>query len=80
MDDPLVDKIFHRDMDAEKESENFLLVLPAGTSANIEAGAAYGRGMKCYAVGQLEKTETLYKIFDEIFPNIKALENWLSGL
>jgi len=54
-----------------------LLVLPAGTSGHIEAGVAYGMGKKCFAFGKPEKTETLYQIFDEIFPNIEALESWL---
>jgi hypothetical protein len=76
-DDPLIRKIFEVDITAEREAENFLLVLPAGIAAHIEAGAAYGMGKKCYAIGQLEKTETLYCIFDKIFPDSESLENWL---
>ena len=75
--DPLIRKIFDNDMDAQKNSDAFLLVLPAGTSSHIEAGAAFGMGKKCYAVGQLEKTETLYCIFDKIFPDINSLQIWL---
>jgi hypothetical protein len=77
-DDPLIRKIFDADITAERESDNFLLVLPAGIAGHIEAGVAYGMGKKCYAVGKLEKTETLYCIFDEIFPNIEALQTWLN--
>lgn len=76
-DDPLIRKIFNADITAEKESENFLLVLPAGIAGHIEAGAAYGMGKKCYAIGKLEKTETLYCIFDEIFPDVESLKRWL---
>jgi hypothetical protein len=43
----------------------------------MEAGASYGMGKKCYAVGVPEKTETLYSIFDEIFPDIDSLKNWI---
>ena len=64
-------------MRAQKNSDSFILVLPAGISGHIEAGAAYGMGQKCYAVGRPEKTETLYNIFDEIFPDISTLESWL---
>jgi len=77
-DDPLIRKIFKADMTAERESECFLLVLPAGIAGHIEAGVAYGLGKKCYAVGELEKTETLYCIFENVFPDIESLEVWLN--
>jgi hypothetical protein len=75
--DPLVRKIFEADLSAQREAENFLVVLPAGNAAHIEMGIAYGLGKNCYAVGQLEKTETLYCIFEKVFPDIEALEKWL---
>lgn len=78
-DDPLIRKIFEADITAEREAANFLLVLPAGIAGHIEAGAAYGMGKKCYAVGTLEKTETLYCIFDKIFPDVASLQAWLES-
>jgi len=77
LDDPQVRKVFEIDMAGERAADAFLLVLPAGTAAHIEAGVAYGMGKKCYAVGEVEKTESLYCIFDKIFPNNAALEAWL---
>ena len=77
-DDPLIRTIFDTDIDAERAADAFLLVLPAGIAGHIEAGAAYGMGKPCYALGQLPKTETLYCIFDKIFPDIAALEAWLT--
>lgn len=76
-DDDFIRHIFENDMQAQRDSDNFLLVLPAGISGHIEAGAAYGMGKKCYALGIPEKTETLYGIFDEIFPDLESLQNWL---
>lgn len=76
-DDEFIKHIFENDMQAQRDSDNFLLVLPAGISGHVEAGASYGMGKKCYAVGIPEKTETLYSIFDEIFSDITLLENWL---
>jgi hypothetical protein len=73
-DDRFIKQVFDNDMQAERDSDNFLLVLPAGISGHIEAGAAYGMGKKCFAVGVPEKTETLYSIFDEIFPDLTSLE------
>lgn len=78
--DPFVSKIFNTDITAEREATNFILVLPAGISGHVEAGAAYGMGKKCYAVGKPEKTETLYLIFDEIFPDVAALDSKLKEL
>ena len=64
-------------MAAEREANAFLLVFPAGIAAHVEAGIAYGLGKKCYAIGKLEKTETLYNIFDKIFPDLESFLEWL---
>ncbi len=74
---PFVRQIFDTDIEAEKKAENFLLVLPAGNAGHIEAGVAYGLGKKCYAVGPVEKTDSLYCIFDEIFADLESLKSWL---
>lgn len=74
-----VQTIFNADMEAEKKSKNFLLVLPAGNSAHIEAGVAYGLGKKCYAIGEYEATDSLYLIFDKIFANKKELGEFLKN-
>lgn len=76
-DDPLIRKIFDIDMVAERESDSFLLVLPAGIAAHVESGVAYGLGKRCYAVGRLEKTESLYCIFDRVFADVSSLQRWL---
>ena len=69
--------LFHNDLEGEKNSNNLLLVLPAGKAAHIEAGIAYGLGKKCYAIGEYEATDTLYNIFEQIFSNEKELEQFL---
>lgn len=69
--------LFNSDLNGEKLSKNFLLVLPAGKAAHIEAGIAYGLGKKCYAIGEYETTDTLYNIFETIFANETELENFL---
>lgn len=78
-DDPVVCQVFQMDLAAQKQSTNFLLVLPAGNSGHIEAGLSYGLGKKCYAVGPVEKTDSLYCIFDKIFPDTAALKAWLAS-
>ena len=71
--------IFEEDLKAEKNSKNLLLVLPAGKSAHIEAGIAYGLGKKCYAIGNYDATDSLYLIFDKIFANKEQLEEFLQN-
>ena len=75
----IVLNIFNEDMEAEKNSNNFLLVLPAGKSGHIEAGVAYGLGKKCFAIGEYDSTDSLYNIFDEIFLNMNELEEYLKN-
>ena len=75
----IVLNIFNQDLDNERESKNFLLVLPAGKSGHIEAGIAYGWGKKCYAIGEYESTDSLYNIFEKIFDNESDLEEFLKG-
>ena len=69
--------LFHTDLEGEKNSDNLLLVLPAGKAAHIESGIAYGLGKKCYAIGEYEQTDTLYNIFEEIFDDEDELEKFL---
>ena len=73
----IVLKLFNQDLEGEKGSKNFLLVLPAGKAAHIEAGIAYGLGKKCYAIGEYEATDTLYNIFEEIFSSENELDDFL---
>lgn len=73
----IVLNIFNEDMEAEKNSNNFLLVLPAGKSGHIEAGVAYGLGKKCFAIGEYDSTDSLYNIFEDIFSNEEELENYI---
>lgn len=68
-----VKTIFKYDMEGLKKSKNLLLVLPAGKSAHIESGVAYGLGKKCYAIGEYDVTDSLYLIFDKIFANKEEL-------
>ena len=72
-----VQTIFQHDMEGEKKSKKFLLVLPAGKSAHIEAGIAYGLGKQCYAIGEYDVTDSLYCIFEKIFKDEKELMEFL---
>lgn len=75
----VVKTIFEGDMEGLKMSKNFLLVLPAGKSAHIEAGVSYGLGKKCYAIGEYDVTDSLYLIFNKIFVNENELIEFLKN-
>lgn len=62
--------IFEKDMVPLKESEKLILLLPAGKSAHIEAGVAYGLGKECTFIGKLEEVDSLYFIFGDDYPTI----------
>jgi hypothetical protein len=76
--DPYVKEVFDTDMTAEKNSETLILLLPAGKSAHIEAGAAFGMGKKCILIGEQKEAESLYLIFDQYYPTIDSFIESLS--
>lgn len=77
VNDPVVRKIYERDLEGLKESENFIVLLPVGTSGNVEIGIAFGLGKKCIAIGDMGKTETLYLLFSEMY---KDIDDFISNL
>ncbi len=74
---PAVREVFEMDMNALKDSENVILLLPAGKSAHIEAGAAYGLGKNLIVIGEQKETESLYLIFNHFFKSIDEFINSL---
>lgn len=70
--------IFEDDLDELKSAEKLIMVLPAGKSSHIEAGIAYGLGKECYAVGECEKTDSLYLIFRKIFRDTEEMKDYFS--
>lgn len=68
--DEYVHEVFEKDMEAEKNAENFILLLPAGKSAHIESGVAYGLGKNTILIGEQKEAESLYLIFNDHFSTI----------
>lgn len=69
-EDPAIREIFESDMNALRDSKTLIMLLPAGKSVHIEAGAAYGMGKRTILIGEQKETESLYLIFNEIYPTI----------
>jgi hypothetical protein len=73
--DPYVKKVFRNDMEAEKHSKIFVMLLPAGKSCHVEAGAAYGMGKQCILIGEQKEAESLYLIFHEYYSSVEEFLN-----
>jgi len=66
-----VRSIFEADMNALRDSDNVILLLPAGKSSHVEAGIAYGLGKNLILIGDQQETESLYLIFHEVFLSVE---------
>lgn len=71
-EDPAIREIFESDMNALRSSDVLVVLLPAGKSVHVEAGAAYGMNKKCILIGEQKETESLYLIFNEMYPDIDS--------
>ena len=69
-DDEYFKKIFERDLEGLKNAEKVIMLLPAGNSVHIEAGIAYGLEKPLILIGEPEKPETLYLMFNERYKTI----------
>ncbi|KDP92322.1 MULTISPECIES: hypothetical protein [Clavibacter] len=64
LDAPGIRGLFEQDLAALRAADRFVLVLPAGAAAHMEAGIAFGLGKPCVAVGPPDRTETLHLVFE----------------
>lgn len=63
---------FQTDMNGLKNANTIVFLLPGGKAAHMEAGTAYGLGKKLILIGEVEKPETLYLMFDERYPDMDS--------
>ncbi len=70
--DPNHREHFQTDMDGLRNAETIVLLLPAGMAAHMEAGVSFGLGKKMVLIGEVEKPETLYLMFNERYPDIET--------
>ncbi len=64
--------IFTMDLEGLQEAHTFILLLPAGKSAHIEAGIAYGLKKRCIVIGEQKEAEASYLVFHAFYPTIDA--------
>jgi len=70
--DPVHRHHFEEDLAGLKGANTVVLLLPAGMAAHMEAGVSFGLGKKLVLIGEVEKPETLYLMFDERYPDIET--------
>jgi hypothetical protein len=70
--DAFVRTVFERDMAGLRDSERLVMLLPAGRSCHIEAGAAYGMGKECILIGDQPEAESLYLVFARAYPDVDS--------
>lgn len=68
--DPEIKEIYEKDVEGLRESDVFIMVLPAGNSSHITAGIAFALNKKAVLIGNPEKVETHYLIFNEQYNSI----------
>lgn len=71
---------FKRDIDAMKDADVCVLVLPCGRSAHSEAGWMAGAGKRVIAfIPEKQEPELMYKLFDHITDSLEQLIEMVGG-
>ncbi len=74
---PEVKHMFEGDMGGVRDSDALILLLPAGKSAHLEAGYAYGLRKTCILIGDQKETESNYLLFSQWFKTIDEFIEFL---
>lgn len=71
---PLAERQFAADLDALRQADTCVLVLPCGRSAHTEAGWMAGAGKKVVVyIPEMVEPELMYKLFDEVVGSLDDL-------
>lgn len=70
-------EVFREDLEGLKSANKVIVLLPAGNSVHIEAGITFGLGKPLILIGEPEKPESLYLIFQERY---KTIEDFLKTI
>ena len=69
---------FYNDLDAMKWADIFVLVLPCGRSAHLEAGWAIGQGKPvCILLDDESEPELMYKLADRLAIDLQEVLAWI---
>lgn len=65
--DDRISKIVESEVQALKDADVVILLLPAGDSSHMEAGIGYGMGKRMVLIGPVEKPEVIYLLFNHVY-------------
>lgn len=77
---PLAEAGFKNDIDAMEWADTFVLVMPCGRSAHLEAGWAIGRGKPTFILLEADEPELMYKLADGLVMGLAELIVALAAL
>lgn len=81
LDHPIAIGGFESDMDGMKWADACVLVLPAGRSANSEAGWMKGSGkITAVYIPEKQEPELMYRMYDIISDSMQCIESDISAL
>ncbi len=81
LEPPLARHGSKRDFAAMERAGAFVLVLPCGRTAHLEAGWAVGKEkLLCILLDGVSEPDFMYKIVDELLDSIEDVKNWLDSL
>ena len=76
---PLAERQFAADLEALRQADTCVLVLPCGRSAHTEAGWMAGKGKRVIVyIPEMVEPELMYKLFDEVVGYLDELVRCLS--
>lgn len=78
---PAAETGFANDYKAMQWADAFVLVMPSGRSAHLEAGWAIGQGKPtCILLADEQEPELMYKLATSIVVDMNQLEEWVCSL
>jgi len=77
---PTATRGFSRDLEALLHADAYLLVLPSGRSAHLEAGFTCGRRETAVYMPEPQEPELMCKLFDRILLSHSELVEWANNL
>ena len=70
--DDRIAKIAESEVQALKDADVVILLLPAGDSSHMEAGIGYGMGKRTVLIGPVEKPEIIYLLFNHVYLDVSS--------
>ena len=80
LEHPIAKAGFDRDLSAMKWADAFVLVMPCGRSAHLEAGWAMGEGKPTAIYLSDGEPELMYAMADRLIIGLKELLEWAAAL